>query len=100
FVVFWPALSADFVEWDDNLNIYGNPHVRGLTVENLRWMFTDVTYARRYMTLGWLGWAVNHAVFGLGPRACHTGNLLFHAANAVLIYVLFARLLCATAGEK
>ena len=90
---FYPALHAEFVPWDDDLNITANPHIRALDGESLRWMFTDVAYARRYLPLAWLNWAVNFQLTGLSPFAFHLGNLLFHTANAFLVWLLIGRLL-------
>ena len=50
-----PVLRAEFLPWDDDLNILENVHIRALTADNLHWMFSDIVYARRYMPLGWLG---------------------------------------------
>lgn len=90
---FYPALNAEFVPWDDDLNITANPHIRALDGTSLRWMFTDVAYARRYLPLAWLNWAVNFQLTGLSPFAFHFGNLLFHTANAFLVWLLIGRLL-------
>jgi protein O-mannosyl-transferase len=91
--VFFPSLQAEYVFWDDDHNIYRNPHVKGLTTENVQWMFGKIERARRYMPLGWLGWAVQHELFSLNPRSSHAGNLLFHCANAILLLLLLRRLL-------
>ena len=48
FAVFSPVLRADFVAWDDNLNIYNNPNIQSLDSQHLRWMLTDCSHARRY----------------------------------------------------
>src|SRR5437870_1707795 len=62
--VFGGVCGHEFVHFDDNVTIYDNPHIKGLTRENLHWMFTDVSYARRYMPLGWLSYAVDYQLFG------------------------------------
>jgi hypothetical protein len=90
---FWPAVSADFVLWDDDVNLFENPHIKGLTAENLRWMFTDLTQTLRYKPLNWLAWAAIHEVAGLKPAAFHLANVLLHTANAVLAFLLFHALL-------
>lgn len=92
-VAFLGVLGHDFVHFDDNINIYGNPHLERLDGNSLHWMFTDVSYARRYMPVGWLSYAIDRACFGLSPRAYHAGNLLLHLANSALLYVLLKALL-------
>jgi protein O-mannosyl-transferase len=91
--VFRSASSGALLAWDDDINIINNAHVRGLTWENVRWMFTDVAYMRRYAPLAWLNWSVDYELFGLTARSCHVGNVIFHAANAVLVFALLRRLL-------
>lgn len=93
FIVFAGVIGHGFVHFDDNINIYQNPHLKGLDGESLRWMATDATYARRYMPLGWLSYAVDRQVFGLNPRSYHAGNLLLHLINTALVFCLLKRLL-------
>ena len=94
--VFFGATWSEFLSWDDDINITGNPHVRGLTSENLRWMFTDTEYVRRYMPVGWLGWACQYQWFGENSAGYHFGNILFHSLSAVLLMLVLRRLLLLT----
>lgn len=80
------------MNWDDGLNIFQNPHL-GFSLENLRWMFTDTDYVRRYMPLGWVSYAVDRVLFGGGPLSYHWGNLLLHALNTCLVFELLGQLL-------
>jgi tetratricopeptide (TPR) repeat protein len=91
--VFWSAQHGEFLMWDDDINIVTNPHLERLSWENLEWMFTDSQRSLRYTPLAWLGWALTVAGFGLNAAAFHWGNMVFHAANAVLVYRLIALLL-------
>ena len=84
--VYGGARDFSFVLWDDDHNIQQNPHLSGVTWENLRWMFTDTSYARRYLPLAWLGWNVDHDLFGLTARSAHLGNVLFHLLNTGLVF--------------
>lgn len=96
--VFWKSAALGFVQWDDDINIYNNPHLRVLDGAQVWWMFTDTSYARRYLPLGWLGWALNQHWFGLAPWSYHVGNILLHATNAVLVFFLVGKLLWLGAG--
>jgi len=40
FAVFSPAISNQFIDWDDTDNFVRNPHYRGLGVENIKWAFS------------------------------------------------------------
>lgn len=93
FGVFFRTLESGFLRWDDDINVFENPHVQGLTGENLRWMFTDFEQAIRYKPLSWLAWAVVHEIFGLNPFGYHLANVLLHCANTVLVFLLIRRLL-------
>jgi hypothetical protein len=90
FSVTWPA---EFVKWDDDINITRNTRIQNLTRENLTWMFTDVGLARRYMPLGWMGFAVHHATFGLNASSYHVVNTILHSACAVLLFYILANIL-------
>lgn len=90
---FAPSLGHDFVHFDDNINLYENPHLQGLDAGTLRWLATDTTYARRYMPLGWLSYAVDREFFGLSPRSYHVGNWLLHLAGTALVFLLLRQLL-------
>jgi Tfp pilus assembly protein PilF len=92
--VFSLVRHAEFVPWDDDINIYGNPHIRGITAESLKWMFTDTSYVHRYMPIGWLAFAIDYQLaHGCNPATYHIGNLLLHTFNAVLVFLLIGHLL-------
>ncbi|MEY2409159.1 MAG: protein O-mannosyl-transferase [Verrucomicrobiota bacterium] len=86
------VLSAGFVSWDDPRNIYENPHL-GLGAKQVHWMFTDSSYVRRYMPLGWFSYSVDRVLFGGSPASYHAGNLLLHIANALLLFAILQRLM-------
>src|SRR5438046_5580728 len=85
--VFWPVLRAGFVNWDDERNIVNNPHL-GLAWENIKWMFSDTDYVRRYLPLGWLSYTLDRVLFGGSPASYHAGNLLLHVTNTLLLYAI------------
>jgi len=43
---FWGATKGEFVQWDDDINIYANPYIQRLDWERLVWMLTDRLVAR------------------------------------------------------
>ncbi len=85
---------------DDDINVALNPHMGGLGVERLRWMFSDWSYARRYMPLGWLGFSATYEWAGLEPGSYHAVSLVLLAANAGLLYALLLRLLALFASTR
>jgi protein O-mannosyl-transferase len=95
FGVFSRVLLAEFVQWDDGISVYQNPHIQGLDWARLRWMFSDASYAMRYKPLTWLAYALIYQVSGLKPLGYHLANLLIHCFNVVLVFSVIRRLLVA-----
>ncbi len=96
-VAFLPALDGQFLNWDDEKNLVTNEGYRGLGWAQLRWMLTT-TLMGHWIPLTWLTLAVNYVLGGMAPWGYHAGNLLLHAANAVVFYAVARRLLAAGAG--
>ena len=90
--VFLPALSAEFVNWDDPDNFIENTHYRGLGPRQLTWMFTTV-HMGHYMPLTWLTLGWDYAVWGMSAWGYRLTNMLLHAATALTFYFLSLRLL-------
>ena len=77
---------------DDDTNIFFNPHLSGPGVAALRWMFTNLDYVHRYMPVGWLGFSVVYSFSGLDPFGYHAANVVLHALNAWLVFLVVVRL--------
>ena len=98
FVCFLPALSGTFLNWDDNLNFLENPDFGRSVSRAIHWAVTSTLFGH-YMPITRLTWALNLAVGGMNPWGYHLANLLVHATNAAMVYVVARRLLAAaTAG--
>jgi hypothetical protein len=77
-----------FVNFDDDLYIVENPHVQaGLHWETVKWAFTTYDLAN-WHPLTWLSHVLDYQLFGLNPAGHHYTNLLLHAANVVLLFLL------------
>src|SRR5690349_526817 len=85
-------MRARFVSWDDVANFVQNPYFRGLRPANLRWMWTT-TLLGHYTPLAWMSLGLNYVLSGLEPASYHAGNVLLHAANTALVYLLARRLI-------
>src|SRR5438045_209679 len=83
--VFSSAITADFVQWDDDINIYRNPHIRGLSAESWKWAWTDTSYMRRYVPIAWLSCIVQFQLFGIHPWSWHFFNLVLLGLNTSLV---------------
>ena len=86
-IVYLPALRNEFVNWDDDVYVYNNLHLRSLDASFLEWAFTTFR-SRTWHPLTWISHAVDHAVWGLNPAGHHLVNVLMHAVNAVLVMLL------------
>src|SRR5689334_7693713 len=88
---FLPSLGGEFLNWDDDTNFLNNPHYRGLGPDNLKWMFTD--YSGHYMPITWLTLGLDYALSGMNPVRYHAADLILHALNAVLCFLVLQALL-------
>jgi Flp pilus assembly protein TadD len=95
--VFVPALQGQFLNWDDFVNFSANPYYRGLGWTQIRWMFT-ATLMGHYIPLTWMSLGFNFVLGGMNPWGYHLGNLLLHASNATLVYLIARRLIAAIDG--
>jgi hypothetical protein len=94
---FLPALRGEFLNWDDSVNFVANPHFRGLGWSQIKWML-GATLMGHYIPVTWLSFGLNYTVGGMNPWGYHLGNLILHAANTTLVYLIARRLLAAAQG--
>ncbi len=90
-LTFLPSLRNGFV-WDDLSNLVNNPAYRGIGWAQLRWMATSV-HMGHYIPLTRLTFALDYTVWGMDPVGYHLTNVLLHAVNAALFYLVALRLL-------
>src|SRR5262245_19312578 len=92
FAVYAPATGFSFINFDDPVYVTDNSHVRsGLTGGNIAWAF-NVGYAANWHPLTWLSHMLDTQFFGLHAGRHHLSSLVFHAANAALLFILLRRL--------
>jgi len=90
--VFWQVRHHEFIDFDDDLYVWANPHVRaGVNSESLRSAFT-ATEGGNWHPLTWLSHMVDCQIFGLDPGAHHLINVLFHAASTVLLFLVLSQM--------
>ena len=91
-LVYLPVCRYNFLVYDDDDYVTNNPVVQsGLTWAGVEWAFTTA-HASNWHPLTWLSHMLDCELFGLNPGAQHLVNVLFHAANAVLLFALLLRL--------
>ena len=90
--VYLPATRCEFTNYDDNDYVTANPNVQaGLTWAGVKWAFTT-GHAGNWHPVTWLSHMTDVTLFGMNPGAHHFVNVIFHAANAALLFVLLFRL--------
>jgi tetratricopeptide (TPR) repeat protein len=83
-----PVTNNGFLRYDDDRYIADNLHVRaGVTWTTVKWAFTTYEVAN-WHPLTWLSHALDCELFGLKPAGHHYMNVLLHAVNAVLLFLL------------
>ena len=83
-----PVVHNGFTNLDDDLYVVNNPHVRaGLTWDTVKWAFAS-REAANWHPLTWLSHALDCQLFKLNPVGPHYVNVLLHAVNAVLLFLL------------
>ncbi len=94
FVVFLPSLSNEFLDWDDNVNVYENTYIKSLDAVFFKWAFLDLYApgADYWRPLSYLSHALDYAIWGLNPVGHHLTNIILHSANTFLVVLLVVRL--------
>ena len=86
--VFGQTARFGFVNYDDKENVYENPVVeKGLSVQAIGWAFTHVQMAN-WVPLTTLSHMLDCQMFGLHAGGHHLVNVLWHAATAVLLFLV------------
>ena len=91
--VYAPVCGYGFVNYDDWEYITSNPRMAsGLTLDNIAWAFQTGFHAN-WHPITWLSYFLDATLFRqahgeLNAGGFHATNLLFHAVNVVLLYVV------------
>jgi len=90
--VYLPAAYHGFTLYDDGDYVTQNQMVQnGLTWAGVKWAFTT-WHAGNWHPLAWISHMADCQLAGLNPGVPHGVNILLHAANAVLVFLLLRRL--------
>ncbi len=90
-LLYFPALSHQFINLDDNHYVTDNLYVTGgLTAEGVHWAFHTFTMGN-WHPLTWLSHMLDCQLFGVHPAGHHATSVLLHALNALLLFLLLAR---------
>jgi protein O-mannosyl-transferase len=90
-VVYVQTWWFGYVLIDDPIEVSGNPRVQaGLSLQNVVWCFTSF-FDGNWIPLTWLSLMLDTTLFGFRAGGYHFTNVLFHAANTVLLFVFLTR---------
>ena len=85
------AARNPFLHVDDQNYVTENPHVQaGVTWQTFTWALT-ATAAQNWHPLTWLSHALDCQLYGSNPVGHHSTNILLHALNVVLLFLLLLR---------
>jgi tetratricopeptide (TPR) repeat protein len=88
-IAYGPAWRAGFI-WDDDAYLTQNPLLTA--PDGLRRIWFSPDSPSQYFPLTYTAFYVERALWGLNPAGYHLVNLLLHAANALLVWRVLARL--------
>ena len=90
--VYWQVQSFNFINYDDNLYITQNHHIKsGVTYQSIIYAFTDIISANWHpMTM--LSHTLDWQLFGEKAGGHHWTSLIIHIFNMVLLFLLLNHL--------
>jgi protein O-mannosyl-transferase len=88
FIVFYPSVKYDFVNWDDDVNITENLNVTNFDING---MFTQSVIGG-YNPLSVLSLAIDYKLAKGEPWLFHFNNLLLHLLCSLLVFILLKKL--------
>ena len=81
---FRECVNFDFVNWDDDRNVYENEVVLNYSLENIKELFTS-TVIGNYNPLTNYTFALENKIWGLSPGVFHFNNILLHIICVFLV---------------
>lgn len=92
FLVFLPVVNNQFVHYDDEDYVYGNPHVKaGLSIAGIVWAFTT-GHAANWHPLTWISHMADWQIYGDRAWGHHLTSILLHSLNVTLLFLVLRKL--------
>jgi protein O-mannosyl-transferase len=85
-IIYYKSVSFEFINWDDDRNVYENPDIRSLSTQNIQKIFSSA-YLKMYQPITTLSYAVEFKIKGANPHIYHIHNLLLHLLNCLLVFI-------------
>jgi protein O-mannosyl-transferase len=94
------CVGAEFISWDDPVNVTANPHLQSPAMESIGWFWSN-PYEKLYIPLTYTIWTILAKVSVVGapgtegvelnPFVFHAANVICHAIATVLVFHLLRR---------
>ena len=89
FLAYLPALRGGFI-WDDDAYVTNNPLLTA--PDGLKRIWFSMDSPSQYFPLTYTVFRIERSLWGLNPAGYHGVNILLHAINALLVWLLLKRL--------
>jgi len=90
--VYWQVNHFEFTNYDDDEYVTKNKHIiTGLTLENVKWVFTS-QHGGNWHPLTGLSHILDSQFFGRNAGLHHIVNVLFHIANTLLLFTVLKQM--------
>src|ERR1700744_1714777 len=90
-VAYFPSIGGGFLLYDDPDYITENFHLTDFSLNGFINLFNLQGYDL-YIPLTWVSYWIEKNVFHFSAIGMHITNILFHAVNAFLLFILFVKL--------
>jgi protein O-mannosyl-transferase len=87
---YFPAVRGDFIDIDDGAFVIRNPFL-ALTPANVIWAFGH-SFNANWLPVTLLSFMLDYRLYGLQPWGFHLTNVLLHALNGVLVFLVLRRM--------
>ena len=88
--VFGQTLRYNFVNYDDPLYVYDNPHVRaGISWNGIKWALTHI-HSQNWHPLTTISHMLDCQLFGVNAGPQHLVNVFWHSVAVILLFILLA----------
>jgi Tfp pilus assembly protein PilF len=84
--IYFKSVHFDFINWDDDRQVYENADIRSLSIESVKKIFSTY-YLKMYQPLTTLSYALEYKINGADPGIYHLHNLILHLINCLLVFI-------------
>jgi len=88
--IYWPARHFDIIYYDDPVYLQTPEEAKGF-IYGIKWAMTAVVVGNWHPVTSF-SFLLGHQWWGLNPGAEHMVNVVFHAANAALLFLVLVKM--------